>query len=279
MCIEAIAIARRTAVGARLAFPLQSQLGLIVDAGRNIHLASDFLLHESRAAAGVAGVADRLAAAVAGRAGGLQGKDPGATAPPVPCRRSSDKFRAACPAWPPCRGTFRRATCRMKRTIFDVPWAASNRSRVTSQRMSPPLRMRAERPRPPPKKSPKNPSPRMSPKALMISETSWKCGRQPPSSPAIPEAIISGPLLRVAEDLERLGRLFELRYRLVIARVAVGMIPHRQFSVGFGDLGVRGAAVHAPKLRNNRVFPPSSPWPGWGTMLRILHCNAILRLV
>ena len=48
---EAVAIAGRPAVGAWLALALQTQAGAIIDASRDIDLASDFLLDVARAAA------------------------------------------------------------------------------------------------------------------------------------------------------------------------------------------------------------------------------------
>ena len=58
-------------------------------------------------------------------------------------------------------------------------------------------------------------------------------------------AVVAGPLLRVAEHLEGLGRLLELRHRLVVARVAVGMVLQGQLAVGLGDLVPGGGTVHA----------------------------------
>ena len=49
----------------------------------------------------------------------------------------------------------------------------------------------------------------------------------------------------MAEDLEGLGRLLELDDRLLVARIAVGVILQRQLPVGLGNLGVRGAALDA----------------------------------
>ena len=73
-------------------------------------------------------------------------------------------------------------------------------------------------------------------------------------------AIVAGPLLRMAEDLEGLGGFLELDDGLVVARIAVGMILQRQLAVGLGDLRLRGVSRHAQALRNSRVFPPSLPW-------------------
>ncbi len=50
------------------------------------------------------------------------------------------------------------------------------------------------------------------------------------------EAVVLRPLLRVAEHLEGLGRLLELDDRLVVARIAVGVILQRQLAIGLGDL-------------------------------------------
>ena len=76
-------------------------------------------------------------------------------------------------------------------------------------------------------------------------------------------AIVPGPLFRMAEDFEGLGRLFEPAHGLIIARVAVGMVAERQLPIGLGDLGLARRCDPRPGLRSSRVFPPSLPWPGW----------------
>src|SRR5205814_2011097 len=45
-------------------------------------------------------------------------------------------------------------------------------------------------------------------------------------------AVVAGPLLRVAQDVERLGGLLELAVRLGVAGVAVGVILHGQLAIG-----------------------------------------------
>ena len=52
-------------------------------------------------------------------------------------------------------------------------------------------------------------------------------------------AIVGGPLLRIPQDLVRLGDLLELRFgRLLFVRThAIGMMLHREATVGLFDLG------------------------------------------
>ena len=69
--------------------------------------------------------------------------------------------------------------------------------------------------------------------------------RAAPFQSGMAVAIVRRPLLGMAEDLESLGRLFELDDGLFVARIAVGVVLQREFSVGLRDLGFRGVAIHA----------------------------------
>ena len=59
------------------------------------------------------------------------------------------------------------------------------------------------------------------------------------------EAVVARPLVRVAEHLEGLGRLFEQDDRLFVARILVRMILDGQLAIGVGDLLVRGGPLDA----------------------------------
>ena len=59
------------------------------------------------------------------------------------------------------------------------------------------------------------------------------------------EAVVPGPLLGMAEHLEGLGRLLELDDRLLVARIAVGVVLQRQLAVGLGDLVLARGALDA----------------------------------
>ena len=136
---EAVAVAGRTAVGAGLAFSLQTQPGAIVDAGRNVDLARDDLLARSPSRG-----SRRTPRGSPGRGRGRRGRWFAArrcrfAGPRGRGRRSSGRARAACPAWPPSRRTFRRPHAAGNGPIFTAPWAASIKSSVTSQRMSAPF--------------------------------------------------------------------------------------------------------------------------------------------
>ena len=69
--------------------------------------------------------------------------------------------------------------------------------------------------------------------------------RAAPFQAGVAVAVVPGPLLRMAEDLEGLGGLLELDHRLLVARIAVGVILQRELPVGLGDLGLRGVALDA----------------------------------
>src|SRR5258706_12715968 len=69
-----IEIARRPAIGPGSAFARQTDAGAFFHSRRYVHIQGAFLLHQTRAAAGLAGIADDLAAAAAGRAGALDGE-------------------------------------------------------------------------------------------------------------------------------------------------------------------------------------------------------------
>src|SRR5205085_9664430 len=49
--------------------------------------------------------------------------------------------------------------------------------------------------------------------------------------PGIAITVVARPLLRIAQHLEGLGRLLELDVRLRIARIAIGVVLHRQRAV------------------------------------------------
>src|SRR5258706_1807435 len=70
-----IEIARRPAIGPGSAFARQTDAGALFHSRRYVHIQSAFLLHQTRAAADLAGIADDLAAAAAGRAGALDGEE------------------------------------------------------------------------------------------------------------------------------------------------------------------------------------------------------------
>ena len=74
---EAVAVARRAAVGTRLALAGDAHPHLVVDAGGDFHFGDDLLELLARAAADGAGVLDRRAFAVALRAGRLHADDAG----------------------------------------------------------------------------------------------------------------------------------------------------------------------------------------------------------
>src|SRR5258706_10675639 len=67
--------ARRPAIGPGSAFARQTDAGAFFHSRRHVHIQGAFLLHQTRAAAGLAGIADDLAAAAAGRAGALDGEE------------------------------------------------------------------------------------------------------------------------------------------------------------------------------------------------------------
>ena len=67
------------------------------------------------------------------------------------------------------------------------------------------------------------------------------------------ETVIGGALLVVLEDIIGLGDVLELLFGLLVIRVAVRMILHRQFTIGF--LQVVGAGVPGnPKCRVKVIF-------------------------
>ena len=72
---ENVEIARRAAAHARLALAGEADARAVLDAGRNIDRQRALARHAARAGAPVAGIVDRLAAAVAGRAGALDGEE------------------------------------------------------------------------------------------------------------------------------------------------------------------------------------------------------------
>ena len=59
------------------------------------------------------------------------------------------------------------------------------------------------------------------------------------------EPVVTAALVAVVEHFERLGRLLEPLDRLLIARVLVRVILHRELAIGAGDLGARGRALDA----------------------------------
>src|SRR5262249_46567573 len=60
----------------------------------------------------------------------------------------------------------------------------------------------------------------------------------------VPVGVVATTLLRVAQDLVRLGNLLESRLRLLVAAVAVGVIWHHQLAVGAGNLLGAGLAAN-----------------------------------
>ena len=71
--------------------------------------------------------------------------------------------------------------------------------------------------------------------------------------------IVAGPLLRVAEDLERFGGFLELDYRFLVIRVAVRVILQGCVAVCIGDLLVRSCPRQPEDLVVVCAFPPSVP--------------------
>ncbi len=55
--------------------------------------------------------------------------------------------------------------------------------------------------------------------------------------------VVYFPLLRISQDLIRLGAGFELLFRLFVVRVSVRVEFHRQFAIGLFDLTSTGAST------------------------------------
>ena len=72
----------------------------------------------------------------------------------------------------------------------------------------------------------------------------------------VAKAIVARPFVGVAEDFERLGRLFEALDGFSVALVFVRMVLDRQLAIGRGDFLVRRASARLPALRNNHAFWP-----------------------
>jgi len=81
-------------------------------------------------------------------------------------------------------------------------------------------------------------SPKMSPKCEKMSSTPLKPWKPAPRGPSWPILIVEAALLAVGEDLEGLRGLLELLLRLVVAGVAVRVVPPRPLAVRLLDLGV-----------------------------------------
>lgn len=52
----------------------------------------------------------------------------------------------------------------------------------------------------------------------------------------------------MAEHLEGFGRLLEFDHRLLVARIAVGVVLERKLAVRFGNLILRGSPLDAKDL-------------------------------
>src|SRR5262249_35672012 len=62
------------------------------------------------------------------------------------------------------------------------------------------------------------------------------------------EAVEVSALVRIGQDGVRLVDLFELLLGVFVAAVAIGMVLHRELSVGLLDLGLAGPAIDAEHL-------------------------------
>src|SRR5262245_47684384 len=63
--------------------------------------------------------------------------------------------------------------------------------------------------------------------------------------PRMSEPVVPGSFLRIAQHLERLGRLFEPLDRLRVARILVRMILDRELTIRRRNLPIRGSSLDA----------------------------------
>ena len=97
---------------------------------------------------------------------------------------------------------------------------------VTSQRTSRPLRGRL------PRRAAEQVAEDVAEGGEDVVDVGEVVGAAWPFNAGVAVAVVAGPLVRVAEHLEGLGRLLEPLDRLLVARILVGVILHGQLAIG-----------------------------------------------
>ena len=238
---RAVAIARRTAGGARLAFPAEAQLRAVVDALGDLDLAVDAAAAHSRCP----GRPCRLRESP-GRCRGRRGRASAARrshwpAPPGRCRRNTGTFRPGARLGPRAAAGLAGG---MSLELDDLRGAAGRLQQVQRDFALDVAAWRARRPpRPPAEKIAEEAFAEHVAKGLENVADVAEVRRIAALQALEAVAVVLGPLFRMAEHLEGLGRLLEFDHRRLVTRVAVGVILQGQFAIGLGNLFLACGAI------------------------------------
>ena len=260
---DAVAIAGRAAGGARLALAGEPQLRAVVHAGGDIDLAGHAARHVSRCR-GSSGTLRGSPCRCRGRRGRWSAwRRCRRIARPGRCRRSRSRLRACVPGLAPEPPQGSHFAWRWNWTILAVPWAASKqvqRRRRTGCRRPCGAAAAAAAAA---EEVAEEPFAEDVAEGLEDVADVVELRGAAACQPGVAVAVVGRPLVRMAEDLEGLGRLLEPGDGLLVARIAVRVILHGELAIGFGDLAACWRSAPRPGLHNSRVCRPSSPWAHW----------------
>ncbi len=227
-----VGVARRAAVGARFALARQTQPHFVVDARGNVHLALHALGHHTLPAALWARVFDHLAFAVAHGASGLHAEN---------ARRLNDLASTAAVVAGLRLGAGRAPTAAAIAALLvpleldDLGYAAGRFEQVERDRgtnIGAPSRPTAA-----PIAAEEIAENAVAKDVAEGREDVVDVGevRGRAADARMTKAIVAGPLIGVAEDLEGLGRFLEVGDRFFVAGVLVRMVLDRQLAISVGD--------------------------------------------
>src|SRR5688572_229096 len=246
-----VEIAVRPAVHARFAFPRKADAVVLVDAGRNLHRQRLVLEHATDAFAGLAGIGDHLAGAVAGRTRLLDReetlRDAHLASPAA--ARARLRLRAGLRSV----AVARRAL--LERGDADLRFGAARRLLERKLEVVAQVGAAEHAVAAPASTLPEDLAEDVAErvgKAAKAFRTAASAKPLRGINAGVAELIVGGALLRIRQDLVRLLRLLEFVLGTLVIRIAIRMVLHRVLAIGLLQVVVGRIAIET----EHRVVVP-----------------------